>query len=78
MMHQLRRRHDASSYSKSQKAGKEQGWIDSNKTLVAAVSGGGDSVALLDALAETYNGRSSSLTSSMEFEGFHRLMTRIS
>lgn len=42
---------------KVQKAGQEQGWIDSDKPLVAAVSGGGDSVALLDVLVKTYRGR---------------------
>lgn len=42
---------------KVRKAGQEQGWIDSDETLVVAVSGGGDSVALLDALRETYHGR---------------------
>jgi len=38
------------------KAGKEQGWFDSRDKLVAAVSGGGDSVAMLLALEETYPG----------------------
>ncbi len=38
------------------RAGKEQGWIDSREKLVAAVSGGGDSVAMLLALEETYPG----------------------
>lgn len=38
------------------RAGKEQGWIDSREKLVAAVSGGGDSVAMLLALEEIYPG----------------------
>jgi tRNA(Ile)-lysidine synthase len=42
---------------KVRKAGREQGWIDSTETMMVAVSGGGDSVALLDALEETYHGR---------------------
>lgn len=38
-------------------AGREQGWGNSSETLVAAVSGGGDSVALLAALLEIYRGK---------------------
>ena len=37
-------------------AGKEQGWIDSTDPMVAAVSGGGDSIALVTALREIYKG----------------------
>ena len=42
---------------KTRTAGRQQGWIDSTEALVAAVSGGGDSVALLEALRETYKGQ---------------------